>query len=49
MDYYRRDKDQELKYKNERQVNKREEARQFMFGYLSDYKYVDCGENDSMV
>ena len=49
MDYYNRNKDKELKYKAERQVNKREEARRFVFNYLSQSHCVDCGMTDPMV
>jgi ArsR family metal-binding transcriptional regulator len=38
-----------LKYKWERQVRKREEAREYVFGYLKQSKCVDCGESDPMV
>jgi hypothetical protein len=49
MDYYRRNKEKELKYKSERQVGKREEARHFVFDYLSSHPCVDCSESDPMV
>jgi hypothetical protein len=49
MDYYQRNKDKELKYKSERQVVKREEARHFVFTYLSTHSCVDCGERDPYV
>ena len=49
MDYYKRNKERELKYKSERQLIKREEARTFVFGYLKSHPCVDCGENDPMV
>jgi hypothetical protein len=49
MDYYRRNKEKELKYKSERQVGKREEARRFVFDYLSSHPCVDCSESDPMV
>lgn len=48
-DYYRRNKERELKYKAKRQVAKREEARHFVFAYLRDHPCVDCGESDPMV
>lgn len=49
LDYYQRNKEKELKYKAERQVNKREEARHFVFTYLSANSCIDCGEKDPFV
>jgi hypothetical protein len=49
MDYYQRNKDKELKYKAERQVSKREEARRFVTDYLRNHPCVDCGNPDPMV
>ena len=49
MDYYERNKDKELKYKAERQVVKREEARSFVFNYLKEHPCVDCGNADPYV
>ena len=48
-EYYERTKPQRLKYKWERQVAKREEARHFVFGFLSKHLCVDCGEADPLV
>ena len=48
MDYYERNKDKELKYKAKRQVNKRAEARQFVFSYLST-PLVSIAARDPMV
>jgi len=49
IDYYQRHKEEELKYKYERQVNKRDEARQYVFAYLSERVCMDCGEYDPLV
>lgn len=49
MDYYHRNKEKELRYKTERQVNKREDARRFVFTYLCNHPCVDCGETDPYV
>ena len=48
-EYYKRHKERELAYKWERQVNKREEARRYVFDYLRRRQCVDCGESDPMV
>lgn len=48
-DYYQRTKPQQLKYKYKRQEAKREEARHFVFNYLSRTSCVDCGEADPYV
>ena len=49
MDYYERNKDKELKYKAERQIAKKEEARHFVFTYLSSHPCIDCGNADPYV
>jgi hypothetical protein len=49
MDYYERNKEKELAYKWDRQVKKREEARLYVFTYLSEHPCQDCGENDPLV
>lgn len=46
MDYYERDKEKELAYKWDRQLRKREEAREFVEAYKSSNPYVDCGKTD---
>jgi hypothetical protein len=46
MDYYERNKDKELPYKWDRQLKKREEARQFVDTYKSTHPCVDCNETD---
>ena len=48
-DYYRRTKPQQLKYKYKRQAENREEARHYVFSYLSNRPCVDCGETDPYV
>ena len=49
IDYYNKHKEEELAYKYERQVNKREEARLYVFTYLSSHPCVDCQEADPLV
>ena len=49
MDYYDRNKDKEFEYKADRQVNKREEARHYVFTFLSSHRCVDCGESDPLI
>lgn len=47
MDYYDRNKKKELAYKWDRQLRKREEAREFVNGYKSSRVCSDCGYSDS--
>ena len=49
LDYYNRNKEKELAYKYERQINKREEARKYVWEYLSNSVCADCGEYDPLV
>ena len=49
MDYYERNKEKLLEYKWDRQVRKRDEARAFVWEYLSGKVCQDCGEYDPMV
>jgi hypothetical protein len=49
IDYYNRHKEDELAYKYERQVNKRDEARRYVWEYLSNHICHDCGEYDPLV
>ena len=46
---YERNKEAELAYKYERQDRKREEARKYVWDYLSRKTCVDCGEYDPLV
>jgi hypothetical protein len=48
-EYYENNKEKELAYKWERQLRKREEARLYVFTYLSQHPCVDCGEKDPLV
>jgi hypothetical protein len=47
--YYERHKVAELEYKYDRQDRKREEARQYVWEYLSNQRCADCGEYDPLV
>ncbi len=47
--YYERNKEKVLEYKWERQVRKREEARHYVYSYLSSHPCVDCSETDPTV
>ena len=49
MDYYKRNKEKELKYKGKRQVTKREDARRFVVDYLKQHPCIDCGQDDFMI
>jgi hypothetical protein len=46
MDYYEKHKEQELEYKWDRQLRKREEARIFVDAYKSSGWCADCGSRD---
>jgi hypothetical protein len=46
---YEKNKEKELEYKYERQDRKREEARKYVWDYLSNQKCIDCGEYDPLV
>jgi hypothetical protein len=46
LDYYAKNKEKELKYKWERQVRKREEARKYVNSYKSSHACSDCGYDD---
>jgi hypothetical protein len=49
LERYHRNPGPELDYKGERQRRKREEARAFVFAYLSEKVCADCGEYDPLV
>ncbi|MFN8411647.1 MAG: hypothetical protein U0Z26_04595 [Anaerolineales bacterium] len=46
MDYYERNKEKELTYKWDRQLKKREEAKQFVDAYKRNHPCVDCHNAD---
>jgi hypothetical protein len=48
-EYYQQTKDERLKYKAQRQIDKREEARHLVYEYLSHSSCADCGESDPLV
>src|SRR5690349_19742083 len=48
-DYYQRNKERELEYKYDRQKERRDEARKYVWEYLSNHVCVDCGEYDPLV
>lgn len=48
-DYYYRNKEKLLEYKYDRQDRKREEARKYVWEYLSNQRCMDCGEYDPLV
>jgi hypothetical protein len=49
MERYKKNKESELEYKYDRQVRKREEARHYVFEYLSTHPCTDCGIADPYV
>ena len=49
IDYYNRHKDEELAYKYERQKDRRDEARLYVFTYLTTHPCADCFETDPLV
>jgi hypothetical protein len=44
--YYERNKEAELEYKADRQVRKREEAKEYIDAYKATHPCVDCGKTD---
>ena len=49
MEYYDENKEKELEYKWKRQLDKREEARTFVYDYLSKHRCVDCQIDNPMI
>jgi len=49
IQYYQNHKEEELKYKYERQKDRRDEARAYVWEYLSNHVCADCGEYDPLV
>jgi hypothetical protein len=49
IDYYNRHKEEELAYKYEKQKERRDEARRYVWEYLSNHVCADCGEYDPLV
>jgi hypothetical protein len=48
-EYYEKNKERDLEYKWDRQVAKREEARLYVFTFLSQQPCDHCGERDPLV
>ena len=48
-DYYARNKEKELEYKYDRQKERRDEARKYVWEYLRTHPCVDCHETDPLV
>jgi hypothetical protein len=48
-DYYARNKEKELEYKYDRQKERRDEGRKYVWEYLSTHPCQDCGEYDPLV